>query len=143
MYSIEITNRTWYGVTIPEWLRVFDCRGDDIPRSPWGTSLFSGERAAVDMGLRTEKEKYDGHPSSCSTYIDSRTAPESELVRQVTDMVKEAERILLEFRDAQERPAKPGAGGSCFYLPVAICLANYGWSVMVDERVKAIRTFDR
>jgi hypothetical protein len=96
MYAIEITKREWHGVKIPKWLRAFDCRGDELPKSPWGTTLYSCEKAEVDLGLRTAKEGFATSPLSCSTHIDARECDESELTRQIADMVREARKLRLQ-----------------------------------------------
>jgi len=139
-YAIEVIG-TWYGIEIPSWLRAFDCRANDAATSPWGTSLWSSERAEVDMGLRTATSRNATTPVSCSTYTDARRADDAELARQVTRMVEEATRIRAEYLAAKDRPAQPGSGGSCLYLPVAVCMANYGWSVVCDERTMIVRAF--
>lgn len=143
-YAKEITEKTWFGVEIPEWLRAFDCRANDdeiAPKSPWGTCLWSSERAAVDLGLRTKEECFDTRPLSCSTYTDARTASENELRRQVADMVKEATRLRDEYEHAKQHRAGKDEGGSCLYQPVAICLSNFGWSVLSDTRTQVVRRF--
>ena len=143
-FSIEITG-TFAGVKIPAWLRVFDCRASDADagaRSPWGTSLYGSERAAVDMGLRAPGEYNDTTPISCSTYIDARTADEAEIARQLRDGLKEAAKLLAEFEAAKaSSKGKPANGGSCLYRPVAFCLSNYGWCVLSDAREKVVRAF--
>jgi hypothetical protein len=142
MYSIEITEREWHGVEIPEWLRVFDCRGDEIPKASWGPALFSSEKAEVDLGLRSEKDRFGTTPLSCQTYQDSRTAVESELARQVTDMVKEATRLRDQYLEAKQNPGEDkGLGGSGYYLPVAIAMSNFGWDVICDTRVSVTKFF--
>jgi hypothetical protein len=142
-FAKEIVGQ-WFGVAIPSWLRAFDCRGsgkDLMPRAPWGETLFGGEKASVDLGLRdgTWDGRHDTIPTSCSTYLDARTASESELARQVADMVKEATRLKTEYDTAKE--AAKGVGGSCLYLPIAIEMSNYGWSVISDKRTCKIRAF--
>jgi hypothetical protein len=141
MYAIEITEREWYGVKIPTWLRVFDCRGDELPKA-WKRTLWSSDRAEVDLGLLTEKDRFATTPLSCSTYIDSRTCAEAELTRQVTDMVKEATFLLEQYLDAKENPGENREhGGSGFYQPVAIALSNFGWNVICDVRLSATKFF--
>jgi len=143
MYSKEIKG-SWFGVTIPEWLRAFDCRSseDDIaPRTPWGSYLWSSERAAVDLGLRAEGVYNDTTPVGCSTYIDARTAPEEELRRQVENMVAEATRLREEYLEGKKFPDTEGQGGSCLYMPVAVCLSNFGWSVLADRTQGIVRRF--
>jgi hypothetical protein len=142
MYAIEITEREWYGVKIPKWLRVFDCRGDDIVKAPWGRALWSCEKAEVDLGLLSKDNDFTSNPLSCSTHIDSRTAPESELTRQVTDMVKEARRLRVQYLDAKKDPGEDkGHGGSGYYLPVAIALSNFGWNIICDRRESVTKFF--
>ncbi len=143
-YAKEVTG-AWFGVTIPAWLRVFDCRADssDIaPRSSWGSSLWSSERAEVDLGLRTATERNATTPVSCSTYVDARRADDAELAQQVTRAIAEATRLRDEYETAKAKPAKPGSGGSCLYLPVAVSIANFGWSVISDERTRIVRAFE-
>jgi len=142
LYAIEIKDREWYGVKIPKWLRVFDCRGDEILKAPWGHTLWSSEKAEVDLGLRTETDRFGTTPLRCSTYIDSRTAAETELTRQVTDMVKEAKQIRVQYLDAKKNPGEDkGHGGSGYYMPIAIAMSNFGWNVICDERISATKFF--
>lgn len=141
-YAIEIMDKEWYGVKIPSWLRVFDCRGTDTPTSPEGYTMFGSEKACYDLGLRNESYYYDSTPWHCSTYTDSRTASEDELKNQVTDMVTAAKSSMKEYRDALKKPAEEGQGGSCYYLVVGVAISNYGWAVIADTRQKAVRGFD-
>lgn len=141
-YSIEITERQWYGVKVPKWLRVFDCRGAELPKTPWGYTLFASEKAEVDLGLRSETDSFGATPISCSTYIDSRLAAEAELIRQVTDMVQRARQLRLQYLAAKKNPGEDkGHGGSAYYLPVAVTLSNFGWSVLCDRRVSVTKFF--
>jgi hypothetical protein len=142
MYSIEIAERIWYGVKIPKWLRAFDCRGDELPKAPWGRTLWSYEKAAMDLGLLSEKDSFTTNPLSCSTYTDSRTAAETELVRQISDMVREAKKFRNQFLDAKKKPGDDkGHGGSAYYLPVAIAMSNFGWNIICDRRISVTKFF--
>lgn len=144
-YAQEVSG-SWFGVKIPEWLRAFDCRASDdeiAPKAPWGSCLWSSERAEVDLGLRSEHERFATSPRGCSTYVDARKADEQELSRQVADMVKAASDMLREYVEAMAKQAPKGAGGSCLYRPVAVALCNYGWSVICDERTMIVRRFSR
>lgn len=144
MYAKEVKGE-WFGVKIPEWLRAFDCRSLDeegIPRTPWGTTLYSSERAAYDLGLRGQGRWDDTTLVSCQTYIDSRTAPEEELRSQITRMVRDAEKYRREYEEGQKYPSN-GQGGTCLYMPLAICLSNYGWSIIADRRTQIVRRFGR
>ena len=141
-YAKEVTGE-WYGVSIPAWLRAFDCRasGDDIaPTSPWGTTLWSSERAEVDLGLRTQTNWFSTTPLSCSTYIDARTCSDVECAKQVTDMVKEATKFRAEYEDAKAHEAPKGQGGGVYYQPVAIVMSNFGWSILADNRTGVVRS---
>lgn len=145
MYSIEIKG-SWFGVAIPAWLRVFDVRGTDADlghKSPWGSTLWSSERAEVDLGLRGEQVRNATAPVNCSTYTDARTAPQEELARQVADMIQAADKLRLEYQAATHHLALQGQGGSVLYLPVAVYLANYGWGVIADKRTQIVRSFQR
>ena len=142
MYAIEIMEREWHGVKIPEWLRVFDCRGEELPKVPWGQTLFASEKASVDLGLLSETDSFSACPLSCSTYTDSRIAAEAELTRQVTDMVNRAEMFKEQYLEAKETPGNDkGFGGSAYYLPVAVALSNFGWSVISDRRLSVTKFF--
>ena len=142
MYAIEISEREWHGVEIPEWLRVFDCRGDDLVKASWGHVLWSSEKAEVDLGLRSDKDRFATTPLSCSTYIDSRTAVESELARQVANMVAEATRLRDQCLEAKQSPGEDkGFGGSGYYLPVAIAMSNFGWDIICDRRISVTKFF--
>lgn len=133
MYAIEVKGE-WFGVVLPPWLRAFDCRGEALA-GPY----MASEKAEADLGLRTVNDRHGVTPMSCQTYIDARTATEEELRRQVTDMIKEATRIKKEYDAAPTEDA--GLGGSCLYLPIAICMSNYGWSVLCDRRTQRTRHF--
>ena len=139
-FAVEIKEASWYGVDLPRWIRVFDCRcakGTEFSaKAPWGATLMGSERAEVDMGLRGETwdERHATTPMSCSTYIDARTCDESELRKQVSDMVREAARMRDTYLKAKENPAKEGEGGGCNYMPVGIALSNFGWSIIADTR---------
>lgn len=140
-YSTEHTQE-WCGVLIPDWIRVFDCRCEDRNagiKTPWGSYLWGSERAAVDLGLRGEGFYHDTTPLSCSTYIDARTAGDKEVARQLQRALEDAEKFRAEYLAAI--PATPGDGGSCLYLPVAITISNYGWSIVADNRNYVVRAF--
>lgn len=142
-YSKEIQG-IWCGVEIPSWLRAFDVRTAPSEcglRAPWGETLWSAERAMVDLGL---KAGYDSHatiPSGCHVYFDMRDCSEAELAKQIASAIADATRLHSEYEHAQVHRAAPGAGGSCYYMPVAISIGNYGWSVICDERTCVIRAF--
>lgn len=149
-YAIERKGE-WAGVVLPEWLRFFDCRCGDkgMPegqhagvRAPWGGTLYGSERAAADMGLRGEGIWEDTTPISCSTYIDARTAGDKEIAKQLQDAIKAADKMRQEFLDAVKHPRQPNQGGSCCYLPSAITIANYGWSILADRRMYVVRAFN-
>jgi hypothetical protein len=149
-YAIEITSGEWYGVALPEWLRFFDCRNSDswsAPKAPWGESIYGGERAQIDLGLK--RGYYEDNNAttlvSCSTYIDSRTACMGELTRQVTNMIEAAERFRRDYERYKSKITKPedcyANGGSCFYLPVAAEMSNFGWSIIADDRSRIVVAF--
>jgi hypothetical protein len=143
-YANEVTGGMWYGVTLPSWLRAFDCRADMsdfAPESSWGAPLFGSQRAEVDMGLRTKDDRFACTPISCQTYIDARKADMQELCRQVTDMVNSATGLRADYESAKAAAKEPSNGGSCYYMPVAICLSNFGWSIMCDNRTVVVRSF--
>lgn len=142
-FSKEIV-KVWYGVEIPEWLRAFDCRQDesnDLPKSSWGITLYSSEKAEVDLGLFSERENHSTIPQSCRTYIDSRSAHNEELTRQVKDMIRTAETMKLEYDKAKASKKNSPHGGSTCYMPVAITMSNFGWSVIADKRISATKWF--
>ena len=132
-HAKEVTGK-WFGVEIPVWLRAFDCRGE-----PFAGPYMGSEKAEVDLGLRGGDDRHGTTPMSCQTYIDARTADEVELRRQVTDMVREAEKMKKAYDAAPTKDQ--GHGGSCLYLPVAICMSNFGWGVLCDRRTQRVRYF--
>lgn len=145
-YATEVTSKEWYGVTLPKWLRLFDCRSSDswdAPKAPWGENIYGGDRAQMDLGLK--RGYYEDNDAttltSCSTYIDSRTACMGELARQVSDMIEAAERFRRDYEKSQSKIAKPGEGGSCLYLPVAAEMSNFGWSIIADKRSCIVVSF--
>jgi hypothetical protein len=145
-YSTEVKGE-WYGVTIPPWLRAFDCRceaGKEFSYiSPWGATLMGSERAEVDVGLRgaSYDDCHGTSPTSCQTYIDARTASEDELRKQVSDMVREATKLRDEYLHQATLPETPGQGGSCYYMPVLVALSNFGWSIVSDRRQCVVRSY--
>ena len=146
-YATEITTGEWYGVAIPAWLRAFDCRQDETTTNPdWhGRMLWSSERAAVDCGLIEWDDAgtvdYSTTPESTRTYVDARTAPDEELASQVRNLVDSAQRMRAHYAEASERRARPGEGGSVVYTPLAICISNFGYSVLCDRRTGITRRF--
>lgn len=133
--EVELTgSRCWYGVGVPAWLRAFDCRGE-----PLAGPYMGSEKAEVALGLRVGDERHGTTPLSCQTYIDARTAGVEELRRQVTDMVREAERFKAEYDQAPT--VDQGHGGSCLHLPVALCMSNFGWSILCDRRTMRVCYF--
>lgn len=133
-YANEIKG-PWFGVEIPAYLRCFDCRGTELV-GPY----LSSERAEADLGLYVGDERYGTTPVSCHTYLDARTASDELLAKQVQDMVRESERLNQEYESCVETK-DTGKGGSCFYRPLALCMSNYGWSVLCDRRTVRIRHF--
>jgi hypothetical protein len=133
---------SWFGVTIPDYLRAFDCRGDETPVTSWGHTLFGSDKAGVDLGLRKENESFSTTPISCSTYVDARTANDAELARQVKNMLGAVDALKLRYEDAVAHPAPKGQGGGAEYLPVAIEMSNFGWSVIADKRIYAIKSYN-
>lgn len=148
MYAKEIKGE-WHGVKIPSWIRLFDCRTEEdakTPKAPWGEYLYGSERAAADLGLRGvlesgERFHYDTVPTSCQTYIDSRTCKPEELVRQFSDAVKRAGELRKEYLQTKKNQKEKPDGGSCLYLPVAIAISNFGWSIISDRRTEVVRGF--
>jgi hypothetical protein len=153
-YAKEIKG-TWYGVEIPAWLRVFDCRQSDEDmsesRAPWTVTtstgehrplLWSGERAEVDCGLRTKDDRHATTPHSCQAYTDFRKANDATCAKYVREMIVEAERERAVYEKAKANPkADKGHGGSCYYMPVFAYLANYGWGVTADQRTMVVEPF--
>lgn len=145
-YSKEITGIV-FDVSLPDWLRFFDCRASEkelFPEAPWTNMygkviLFGSERAEVDLGLRTKDDRFGTTPTSCQTYVDARVCDSNELSRQVADMVQAATKLRQDWIEAAKHPSADG--GSCYYKPVAICLSNYGWNVLCDTRTKRVRAF--
>lgn len=142
MYSSEIASGiTWYDTVIPEWLRAFDCRsmvGYLGTVASYGFILYGSEKAMVDMGLKGMDFDYCTTPESCDPHIDNREATHDELARQVADMVATATRIKLKYEEVAKRGNNPN-GGTAIYLPVAIALSNFGWTIIADKRTYVIQ----
>lgn len=124
---------------------VFDCRtGKDEfagqVMAPWGETLYGCERAAYSIGLRVGYGKHDTTPLSISGCPDLRTWP-VQFERVAMDLVKHAARLLRDYEEALAAPAPEGEGGSVFYRPVAISVANFGGSLIADRRERAVRRF--
>jgi hypothetical protein len=140
-YSVELIDRKVFGVRIPEWLRVFDCRGE-IMRTESNRALYSSDKATWDLGLDSDTECNSSCPISCSTHIDSRSCDESELARQMADMVSHAKKAMTSYVEAVNMPGDDkGHGGTGHDKPIAIALSNYGWSVICDRRLSATKFF--
>lgn len=134
------------GVKLPRSVRCFDVRipDDEVFKDckPYGEHLWSSERAAYVLGLRTSwSHRYDTSPVSCQAYEDFRTCSEARLALVAQNMRKMLREYLREYRLAERFPAGKGEGGSCYYKPVALTLANYGYGLMCDERTKLVRAF--
>jgi hypothetical protein len=148
LYATEIKGE-WFGVSIPPWLRAFDCRQElDLPwaRAPWGAALLSGEKAEVDLGLHgVDQVGHFSHattPRSCLTHLNALTADSLELTRQVTDMVSEAARMHDEYHKIKRSRKRPGLhGGEAVYLPIAVEMSNFGWSIICDRRISVTKYF--
>ena len=143
-YAIEIVG-SFLGVSIPAWLRVFDCRKpiDEVSvLAPWtytkkdGTvlpiHLFGSETCEVDLGLRGDGFSHGTTPTCCSGYGDTRTN-EAEAHLAVTNMIECAIQHHEKWLWANAQP-KSTDGGGCYYQPIAVALCNYGWSVIADGR---------
>jgi hypothetical protein len=140
LYAQEIKEATWHGIVLPAGLRAFDCRGDNVIRSPWGTVLFASEKAECDLGLRKQNEWYATTPVSCHTYIDSRRAADSQLRQLVKAMVSESGKLWDKWEAAAaSRPTSHG--GEAVYRPLALCLENFGWCILADKRMSRTRYF--
>lgn len=143
-YAIEIKN-SWLGIVLPPGIRAFDCRrdgGKEFHRTQWGTSICGSEAAAHDLSLRDERFKeQDATLLSCQTYTDARTCNELELKRQITDMLQEVAYLEQTYERAKKNPAEPGNGGGCVYKPLAICMSNFGWSILADKRTCIVEAF--
>lgn len=100
-YAIEIVG-SFLGVTIPTWLRVFDCRrpiDSTFVRAPWSYTgedgtvhpihLLGSETAEVDLGLRGDGIYHGTTPTSGSGYGDTRVS-ESEALSAVNAMMRAA-----------------------------------------------------
>lgn len=135
-YAKEI-KKDWYGVKVPGWLRAFDCRGDDFPKAPWGETLYADERALVDLGLKRGRFGTNRAitVTSCLTRLDSRVLSDKELREQVQDMIKAAKTAKQRYLRAARYRKKNGVPdeGMPYYLPIAITLSNFGWSVVSDQ----------
>jgi hypothetical protein len=143
-YAKEVVGE-WFGIKLPDGIRAFDCRSENVfedPPSPWGTTLYSSEKAEVDLGLRTQTEWNGTTPLSCNTYIDARKCSDDELRKQVLDMVEQATKFQDEYIEAAKHMASAGQGGSCLYQVVGVALSNFGWSILCDKRTCIVRRFE-
>ena len=132
------------GVKLPKWLRAFDCRCPEsgaFYKAPHGETLYGCERAQFALGLKQGWSGDATTPVSCQAYRDFRDTNPEELARVAVDMIREAKRLRREYQAALRNPAPANEGGSGHYAPVAISLANYGWSVIADRRAYAVQRF--
>ena len=138
-FSKEIVGE-WFGVAIPPWIRAFDCRSETFSvKADWGDYLFGSEKAAADLGLLSENHNYYITPIRLHPNVDLREAYEEELHSEISAMVREAFNYRQEFLSALE---SSNLGGSAYYyLPVAICMSNFGWSLVCDVRVFRVKQF--
>jgi hypothetical protein len=150
-YAIEIVG-SFLGATIPSWLRVFDCRkpiGQEFAvKAPWtytvdgktfNPTLLGSETAEVDLGLRSENDRFATTPSSGSGYGDTRVS-ESEARAAVSAMLRAAHQRQAEWERVSALPASTNGGG-VYYKPIAVALCNYGWSLICDERISRVVAF--
>ena len=122
---------------------LYDCRlpaGEPTPKAHYGESLYAGERAAYALGLRLSwHEQYDATPMSVSVYYDTRR-PENaaDTAALVAKLVTLFGQCRTDYRRALRDPGMPNGGGTIYYQPIAIALANYGGSVLADTRQIAV-----
>ena len=109
------------------------------PRTPWGASLYGSEKAEVDLQLRGSNFNYATTPIHTRTYIDSRTCSDTELTRQIKDMMQHATTLYEEWKATPY--LSKGEGGSCLYRPTALTLSNWGWAILSDTRTVKIKHF--
>ena len=130
------------GVRFPDWLPLFDCRSpeDVIELDPSGqVYVFGGERAEYALGLRSfENGIYDGtEPISISGFGDTRDEAgwaAKRLPEILRDLIETAEEMKKKYESLSTYAGPYEHGGSCYYLPRAVYLANYGAGLVCDRR---------
>jgi len=118
---------TYCGVRLPRTIAFMDLRGEPISKANYFNEL---------LGLKDYSS-----PISLQWYYDLREASESDVAKEIKHMRRIAAEYLLKYRKALRNPAKPGKGGSAYYKPKAIYIANYGGSLICDTAQCAIRGF--
>lgn len=144
------------GKRLPKSVRFFDVRmpdGAEGADADWQVSFFdrakgetvtytpklwSGERAEVALGLKGKDKDFGTTPLHCNTYMNHRTASEIFLGEAVANMRQGLARYLRRMRKAKRNPSTDG--GSVLYRPVGLVFANFGWSIVCDNRQKFIST---
>lgn len=104
-------------------------------QAPEGQELseFNGHMDAIDAATKGKTRLV-----SCSGF-NARKELEGELRRSIAAKVRD-------FRKAHalalEKPARPGTGGSCRYLPSLIIIQNYGWGIWGDKESEVIESYE-
>lgn len=142
-----VAQHEFWGVTFPDWLPFFDCRcpEDVIEKDPSGqVTVYSCEKAEYALGLRSYAErKYHATTIvSVQAYLDARNETDyvrGEYIRILRDLIVRGEQQLKLYNSID--PTVPTNGGGCIYRPVAVTLANFGASLLADERNRRIQAF--
>lgn len=144
----EIHAGRFCSVRLPRSVPFFDCRivDEDIRnvRTPWGTVLWSAERAAAALGMVTETCKY-GHQRrlmGVQFYFDAREIEKNrgEVARIVQDLRNDLAKVWREYRWCKRHPSRNG-GGPAAFRPVFVELANFGAGVYGDDREMVVGQF--
>jgi hypothetical protein len=134
-YAKEHTG-SFAGVTIPAWLRFFDCReadSEETPRAPWGEHLYGCERAEMDLGLKRDSHSHAATPRGGSAmHRDNRELSDADLADLTRKMIATAEECLAEYEAFPSEVA-------VYFEPVAVALSNFGWAVIADTRQRRTR----
>lgn len=144
-YSIEHIDN-WFGVELPDWIRFFDCRTCEslncrqeesqlYQKTPEGNTLWSSERAAYDLGIYPHVASM----LSCDPGYDLRKS-EKEVIRALKGAIEKVVEFKKEYKEAFEKGMSDD-GGSVIYDPMAICISNFGWSIIADRRSFMVRAF--
>lgn len=135
-HSKEIKGE-WFGVSIPQWLHVFDCR--QSPDKGIVAPYKIEDEVEKVLGLKADGKSHTNVPHFCTCYGNLLNCSESELKRQIISALHIADGLRLEYERAVAPPTDKG-GHAC-YLPLAITFNNYAWSILADRRVYRLQAF--
>lgn len=138
--TMPVPMSEFLGVKAPEWLAIFDCRSPEgvFEKDPSGqVTVYGTERAEYALGLRSYADGiYNSFcPTSIHGYVDTREERwRDDAARWIADLIARAEQMKAKYDSLPEKYTGKH-GGSGYYCPVAVALANYGATLICDRRL--------